>query len=138
MTTIATKSKDITRAWRLIDLDGQVLGRVSTQMAEILIGKNKIDQSDNLDTGDYVVAINSDKIKVTGKKLNQKKYYRHSGYPGGFKEESLSSKMAKDSRQVIRLAVKGMLPKNKFQKDRLARLKTFTNAIHPYQGQIKQ
>lgn len=137
MTTLSTKQKDITRNWHLIDLKGQILGRASTEISGLLMGKAKVNQSDNLDGGDYVVAINSDEIKVTGKKLTDKKYYRHSGYPGGLKEATLGEKMAKDSRKVIELAVKGMLPKNKFQDPRLRRLKVFKNATHPYQSQIK-
>lgn len=136
MTTITTKQKDIVRRWHLVDLGEDTLGRTASKIAALLIGKNKVNQSDNLDGGDYVVAINSDQIKVTGKKLTDKRYYRHSGFPGGLKEATLGEKMIKDSRKVIELAVKGMLPKNKFQKDRLVRLKTFKNETHPYQGQL--
>ncbi len=137
MTTPATKSKEIQRAWHLIDLDGQVLGRVATQIATLLIGKHKADISSHLDSGDYVVAINSDKFVVTGKKLDAKKYYRHSGHPGNLKEVTLRDKLAKDSRSVIELAVRGMLPKNKLQDKRLRRLKVFPDATHPYIAQIK-
>lgn len=137
MTTPTTKAKDIKRDWILYDLKDKVLGRAASEIAMILMGKNKVNQSDNLDVGDYVVAINSAAIKVTGKKLTDKNYYRHSGYPGGFKSETLGEKMTKDSRKVIELAVKGMLPKNKYQTPRLRRLKVFVNSEHPYQGQVK-
>jgi len=137
MKTSTTKSTDINRSWHLVDLSTDSLGRAATKIAELLIGKHKPNQSDNLDGGDYVVAINSDKLKVTGNKLLNKKYYRHSGYPGGLKEETLAQKMAKDSRKVIELAVKGMLPKNKHQNDRLVRLKVFKDDQHPYQAQLK-
>ena len=137
MNTPSTKASDIKRNWHLIDLKDQVLGRAASQIAQLLIGKHKANQHDNLDGGDYVVAINSDSIKVTGSKLTNKKYYRHSGYPGGLKSATLSEKISKDSRKVIELAVKGMLPKNKFQTNRLRRLKVFTDNRHPYQAQIK-
>lgn len=136
MNTIPTKATDINRAWHLIDLKDQTLGRVSSKIAQLLIGKHKPNQSDNLDVGDYVIAVNSDQIHVTGNKMQTKKYYRHSGYPGNLKTATLSEKMLKDSRKVIELAVKGMLPKNKFQKKRLVRLKVFANDQHPYQGQL--
>lgn len=136
--TTVTKQSEIKRAWHLIDLDGQVLGRAATQIARLLMGKDKADLSSHLDSGDYVVAINSDKITVTGKKLDQKRYYRHSGFPGNLKEITLKDKLAKDSRTVIELAVKGMLPKNKLQTPRLRRLKVFTDANHTYAAQIKK
>jgi len=123
--------------WHLIDLSGQTLGRVATQIAGLLMGKHKAAYFPNLDQGDYVVAINSDQIKVTGKKLADKKYYRHSGYPGGLKEVTLGEQMEKDSRKVIEKAVKGMLPKNKLQEPRLRRLKVFKDASHPYNNQLK-
>ena len=138
MNTISTRANEIKRTWHLIDLKDFVLGRAASQMATLLMGKNKVNQSDNLDVGDYVVAINSDQLKVTGNKLDQKVYYRHSGYPGGLKSATLGEKMAKDSRQVVEKAVKNMLPKNKYQQPRLRRLKVFTNDEHPYAGQIRK
>lgn len=136
--TPVTKAKEIKRAWHLIDLSDRILGRASTEMASLLIGKHKADLSSHLDSGDYVVAINSDKIKVTGKKLSQKMYYTHSGFPGNLKETTLQEKLTKDSREVIEHAVKGMLPKNKLQDVRLGRLKVFKDANHTYQAQIKK
>ena len=119
----------IDRTWHLIDLDGQILGRVATRIAGLLMGKHKVCQSLNHDCGDYVVAINSDKIKFTGKKLKQKIYYRHSGYPGNLKELKLKDLMNKDSTKVIVAAVKNMLPKNRLRNPRLKRLKIFKNVI---------
>lgn len=136
--TPTTKASDIERHWHLIDLRGKTLGRIASQIAQLLQGKDKVYYTPNLDVGDYVVAINSDDIKLSSrKKLDNKKYYRHSGYAGGFKQETLREKMQKDSREVIRLAIKNMLPKNKMRKDRLARLKIFKSEDHPYQSQIK-
>lgn len=132
-----TTHKTTTRRWHLIDIKGQTLGRAATQVASLLIGKHKPDFSAHLDSGDYVVVINSDDLVVTGKKLTDKMYYRFSGYPGGLREQSLGDKMAQDSTQVVRLAVKGMLPKNKLQDKRLARLKIFKDALHPYENQLK-
>lgn len=136
MNTQTLKPTDITRKWHLIDLTDQTLGRVSTQIAKLLIGKGKVITGGHLDNGDYVVAINSDKIKVTGKKLTDKIYYSHSGFPGGLKEVSLQQLMDKDSRKVIEKSVKGMLPKDKHQQDRLRRLKLFSDAKHPYANEL--
>jgi large subunit ribosomal protein L13 len=124
--------RNITRKWHLIDLDGQILGRVSAEISTILIGKNKPTYQPNIDEGDFVVAINAAKIKVTGKKLADKSYYSHSGYPGGLKEITLLELLKKDPRKVIERSVKGMLPKNKLQDPRLRRLKVFTDSEHPY------
>lgn len=135
--TPVTKAKEIKRVWHLIDLKDQILGRSSTEIAGLLMGKHKVDLSSHLDSGDYVVAINSDLIKVTGKKLEQKMYYTHSGYPGNLKGSSLKEKLAKDSRDVIEHSVKGMLPKNKLQDVRMGRLKVFKDANHTFPAQIK-
>lgn len=127
----------IDRAWHLIDLEGQTLGRVATKIAVLLVGKLKVSQNLNHDWGDYVVAINSDKIKVTGNKLKQKIYYHHSGYPGNLKELSLKSLLEKDSTKVLELAVKNMLPKNKLRRSRLSRLKIFKDEKHNFSAQLK-
>ena len=134
--TTPISAKEIKRNWHLLDLSGQTLGRVSTIIAELLIGKGKVNLTPNLDMGDFVVAINAAKIKVTGKKLADKKYRRHSGFPGGFREETLGELMKRDPRQVIEKSVKGMLPKNKLQAPRLARLKVFKDEKHPYVQQL--
>ena len=123
--TRTTKAKEIKRDWHLFDAQGKVLGRLSTQIAPTLIGKDKSNFVSYLDCGDNVVVINAAKIRFTGRKLDQKKYYRHSGYPGGFKEIGLAEQLEKDPTKVIRLAVSRMLPKNKHRKPRLARLKIY-------------
>lgn len=123
----------IKRNWHIIDVKGQILGRVSTQISQLLIGKHKVDYLPNLDGGDFVVVINSDQVKVTGTKELNKKYYRHSNYPGGFKVTTLGQQRQKDSRQLIVHAVSKMLPKNKLRAPRLKRLKVFTGSKHPYE-----
>ena len=137
MKTTVLKSSQIKRKWHKIDLKDQILGRVATQIAFHLMGKDKPLTSPNLDNGDFVIAINADAIKVTGRKLDQKLYQRHSGYPGGFKEIVLKELMLKDSRKVIEHAVKGMLPKNKLRRPRMRRLKVYKDSNHLYKDQIK-
>ena len=138
MKTYTPKIKDIIRSWHLVDLSGQVLGRAASKIAQILQGKHKVYYAPHLDCGDFVVAVNSDKIKVTGKKLKEKTYFRHSGYPGGLKAVTLEQQMAKDSRKIIEWAVKNMLPKNKLRQPRLRRLKVFAGDNHPYKDKFKQ
>jgi large subunit ribosomal protein L13 len=132
MKTTTLKFSDVKHHWHLIDIEGQVLGRVAVQIAKLLMGKGKALTGDHLDNGDFVVAINAAKFKVTGKKMTDKIYYSHSGFPGGFKEITLAQLAAKDARKVIEKAVKGMLPKDKFQQNRLRRLKLFLDDQHPY------
>ena len=136
MKTIAQKPSDIKHNWHLVDLAGQTLGRVSTQIATLLTGKNKVLSGGSLDNGDFVVAINAAQIKVTGKKMTDKIYYSHSGIPGGLKELSLEKLMEKDPRKVIEKSVKGMLPKDKHQQTRLRRLKVYADATHPYAAEL--
>jgi len=135
--TYITKAKDIKRKWHLVDAQNQVLGRLATQIAQLLIGKNKPYYVSHLDCGDWVVVINSAKVRVTGKKRKQKIYYRHSGYPGGLKALTFDQMMERDSRKVIQHAVAGMLPKNKLQKQRLKRLRVFKEAEHDYQKKFE-
>ena len=135
--TYSTKASEIKRSWYLVNSDNQVLGRMATRVATLLMGKNKPYFTPHLDCGDYVVMVNCEKVKLTGRKPKQKKYYRHSGYPGGFKEISFQEQMEKDPTKIIRQAVAGMLPKNKLRKKRLARLKIFTGLKHPYQDKLK-
>jgi len=132
-----TKESTVIRKWHLIDLEGQTLGRACVKIAHLLMGKDKPSFSFQRDDGDYVIAINSDKIVVTGNKLTDKIYYHHTGYAGNIKEMSLQDMMSKDSRQVIVHGVNGMLPKNKQRDRRLARLKLFTGSTHPYGDKIK-
>ncbi|MBU4210335.1 50S ribosomal protein L13 [Patescibacteria group bacterium] len=129
--------KDIKRYWHFIDLEGQTLGRISTKIAKLLTGKDKVQFCYHHDWGDYVIAVNSNKIKTTGKKLKDKIYYRHSGYAGNLKEIQLKDLMKKDSRKVIYASVYGMVAKNKLRKPRMRRLKIFKTADHPYQGKLK-
>lgn len=122
----------IKRDRHIIDAQGQILGRLATQISRLLIGKHKADYVFNLDGGDFVVVTNSDKVKFTGKKADQKKHYRHSNYPGGFKEITWGEQREKDSRKLISHAVSKMLPKNKLRPERLKRLKVFKGSEHPY------
>lgn len=136
--TKPTKEKEIKRAWHLFDAKDYILGRLAVQIAGLLIGKTKLYFVNYLDCGDYVVVVNADKIQLTGRKLQNKIYYRHSGYPGGFKQVTLKQQMVKDSTQVIRQAVSGMLPKNKLRDQRLSRLKIFADAKHSYEDKFKK
>lgn len=126
----------LNRKWHLIDLKDKNLGRISTQIVSLLMGKTKAETAPHLDSGDYVVAINADQIVVTGRKLLDKKYYRHSGYRKGLREITLAEMLKSDPRRVIEIAVKGMLPKNKLQQPRLRRLKVYKDDQHPYGHQI--
>ena len=138
MTTYPTKQSDIKRFWHLVDLKNKILGRAASQIAQLLMGKNKVYYTPHLDCGDLVVAINAAKIRVTGKKRKQKMYYRHSGYPGGLKTLTFKQLMARDPRKVIILAVKNMLPKNKLRARRMKRLKVFVGEEHFYKDKLKE
>ncbi|HSD64964.1 MAG TPA: 50S ribosomal protein L13 [Ignavibacteriaceae bacterium] len=130
---ISTSEAD--RKWYLIDATDQVLGRLASKIARIIRGKNKAVFTPNADTGDFVVVINADKVKVTGKRALLKTYTHHSGYPGGLKTRSLEELMAKKPEFVIESAVKGMLPKNRLGKKLIKKLKVYTGDSHPHQGQ---
>ncbi|MBM3205910.1 50S ribosomal protein L13 [Candidatus Shapirobacteria bacterium] len=134
--TQTTKKNQIKRDWHLLDAKEQILGRLASEIAFLLMGKDKPYWVDYLDCGDYVVVINAGKIRVSGRKDQNKVYYRHSGYPGGFKKISFAQQMSKDPTQIIRHAVEGMLPKNKLQDERLARLKIFVDEKHDYQDKF--
>ncbi|MEM4259573.1 MAG: 50S ribosomal protein L13 [Candidatus Pacearchaeota archaeon] len=136
--TKSTKKSDIQRDWHLIDVKGEILGRISTKIANLLMGKSKPYFVRNLDCGDYVVVINARDIKVTGKKEHDKKYYRHSGFPGGFKVESFKDLKQKNPEEIIRHAVKGMLPQNRLRDRMLKKLFVFANSSHPYTDKIKK
>ena len=138
MKTTVTKGNLVKRQWQLIDLSGQTLGRVCTQIAQILMGKNNPLFSYHRDDGDYVIAINSDKIQATGKKLKDKIYRHHTHWSGGLKELTLKEMLQKDSRQVIIHGVYGMLPKNKLRDVRIARLKVFVGSDHPYTDKLSK
>ena len=124
------------RQWRVVDASGKTLGNLATRIATVLRGKHKVIYAPHVDTGDFVVVTNAEKIRVTGKKLEQKIYYRHSGYPGGLKERRLSDVLEKTPTRVITHAVKGMLPKNTLGKHMLSRLKVYAGDSHPHEAQI--
>ena len=135
--TYSTKASDIKREWHTIDASDKVLGRVSTQIASLLMGKHKPIFSRHLDVGDFVVVINAEQVRVTGNKLKQKLYYRHSGYPGGLKSVSLERMMQTHPTRVIEHAVKGMLPHNRLGAKMMKRLRVFEGDAHPHQSQVK-
>jgi len=137
-TTKATKDADIKRSWHLVDVNGKILGRISSEIAKLLMGKSKPHYVRNLDCGDYIVVINASGVKVTGKKEENKKYYRHSGYPGGLRMQTF--KELKDSKpeEIIRHAVKGMLPQNKLRDRMLTRLFVYRDENHPYTDKLNK
>lgn len=135
--TTATKLTDIKREWHLVNLKGKTLGRAASEIAQLLMGKSKPYFVRNLDCGDYVVVINAKLVKTTGKKEEQKKYYRHSGYPGGFKVESLKELRERKPENIIQHAVKGMLPDNRLKDRMLARLSIFAGEEHTYGDKFK-
>jgi large subunit ribosomal protein L13 len=135
MKTYSAKPSDVTRVWYVVDASEVTLGRAATQIATLLTGKGKTQFTHHIDCGDYVIVTNADNLVVTGKKLTDKKYYRHTGYPGGIKEASLAEKMAKDSTDVIFKAVRGMLPVNKLRDERLKRLKIYAGTEHNHEAQ---
>jgi len=136
MKTYSVKAKEIKREWHVIDASDKILGKVATEAAGLLMGKDKAMFTRNLDTGDYVVVTNASKVKVTGKKLEQKMYYRHSGYPGGFRAVPLAEMLKKKPEMVIEHAVKGMLPQNKLGDAMIKKLKVYTGVEHPHAAAI--
>ena len=136
--TIPTKLSDIKRSWHLFDVEGKILGRIASEIAKVLIGKSKPYFVSHLDCGDYVVVINAEKIKVTGRKETQKKYSRHSGYPGGYREETLMELRQRNPADIIKFAVLGMLPQNKLRDRMLTRLFIFKGEEHPYKDKFKK
>ncbi len=135
MKTYSAKPTEVERKWYVIDASEATLGRVSTEIAVILTGKNKPMFTKHIDCGDYVIVINADNLVVTGGKETKKIYYRHTKYPGGLKETSLNEMMAKDSTKVIEKSVRGMLPVNKLRDGRLARLKIYSGMEHNHEAQ---
>ena len=135
MRTYSPKASDIKREWYVVDATGQTLGRLATKIATILRGKHKPIYTPHMDCGDYVIVINADKIRVTGKKLDQKVYYRHSGYPGGLKSITLREQLRKHPTRVIQAAVRGMLPKNRLGRRMIKKLKVYASDSHPHQAQ---
>ncbi len=136
MKTFQPKAKEVVRAWHLLDAKGQVLGRLATQAAIYLMGKHKASYSTHMDSGDFVVILNAEKVEVTGKKEGQKMYQTHSGYPGGFKEKTYQQMMAVHPERILEHAVAGMLPDNRLKDERMLRLKVVVGSTNPYQKQI--
>ncbi len=138
MNTQSFKRTDIQENWILLDAKDKTLGRFATQIAKILSGKNKAEYTPNSDMGDYVVVVNAKDIHVTGQKENQKRYYRHSGYPGGIKSKLLSEVLEDSASEVIKSAVKGMLPKSKLGRKMFSKLKVYDGSEHPHSAQKPQ
>jgi len=135
MKTFMLKKEEAQREWYVVDATGKTLGRLASEIAKILIGKHKPTYTPHVDNGDFVVVINADKIHVTGKKLDKKVYYKHTGYMGHLKETTLREMLQKKPEEVIRLAVRGMLPKNKLRDRRMKRLKVYAAPEHPHAAQ---
>lgn len=135
MRTYSAKPDDIQREWYVVDATGQTLGRLATQIATVLRGKHKPTYTPHMDCGDFVIVVNADKVHVTGRKLDQKFYYRHSGYPSGLKQISLRHQLEQHPDRVIRSAVRGMLPKNRLGRQMIKKLKIYATPDHPHQAQ---
>ncbi len=136
MKTYSLKAKEIDKGWHVIDATGQTLGRLASRVAGLLMGKHKPTYSPHLDMGDFVVVVNAEKIKVTGKKLTDKIYYRHTGYMGGIKETVLQDLLARRPGRVMELAVRGMLPRNRLSRALLRHLKVYAGPNHPHEAQV--
>ena len=135
MKTYQAKKEEVVRQWYLVNAEGRILGRLATQLAMILRGKKKPIYTPHVDTGDFVVVVNADKVTLTGKKMKDKVYYHHSGHPGGMKAASAEKLLARKPTELIRLAVRGMLPKNSLGRQMLTKLKIYAGPNHPHAGQ---
>jgi large subunit ribosomal protein L13 len=133
--TYTVRKGDIKREWYVVDAQGKTLGRLASEIAKILRGKHKPIYVPHLDCGDYVIVVNAEKVRVTGRKLDQKFYYRHSGYPGGLKSISLRDQLQKHPTRVLEAAVRGMLPKNRLGRAIIKKLKVYAGGSHPHQAQ---
>ena len=138
MKTYNAKPGEIARDWYVVDAEGKTLGRLATAIADTLRGKNKPQYTPHVDTGDFVVVVNAEKISVTGNKLDDKLYYRHSGYPGGLRSRPLRDQLERRPTEVIRKAVKGMLPRNRLARQQLNKLKIYAGPNHPHEAQAPQ
>ena len=138
MKTYVANANDRERNWLVVDATGQTLGRLATQIADALRGKRKPTYTPHVDTGDFVVVVNAEKIAVTGNKRADKKYYRHSGYPGGLRSRTLAEQLDRRPTEVIRAAVKGMLPRNRLARQQLTKLKVYAGPEHPHSAQNPQ
>jgi len=135
MKSYMAKKDEVPRRWFVVDAQGKILGRLASRIAMVLRGKNKPEFTPHLDTGDFVVVVNADQVTLTGKKLDQKMYYRHSGYMGGIKETSARQLLKKKPEEVLRHAVRGMLPKNSLGRHQLKKLKIYIGSEHPHESQ---
>jgi large subunit ribosomal protein L13 len=138
MKTYNAKPGEIERRWYVVDAEGKTLGRLATHIADTLRGKGKPQYTPHVDTGDFVVVVNAEKIQVTGKKLDDKMVYRHSGYPGGLKVRPLREELERRPTEVLRRAVKGMLPKNRLARKQILKLKIYAGPEHPHEAQAPQ
>jgi large subunit ribosomal protein L13 len=138
MKTFVPKKNDINQAWWLVNAEGRILGRLATEIADLLRGKKKPSFTRHLDTGDFVVVVNAEKVRVTGRKTEQKTYYRHSQYPGGIKEDKLRELLEKKPEEAIRKAVWGMIPKNTLGRAVFKKLKVYRGPSHPHEAQNPQ
>ena len=138
MKTYVATPADRERNWLVVDAEGKTLGRLATQLADLLRGKRKPEYTPHVDVGDFVVVINAEKIRVTGNKLADKRYYRHSGYPGGLKSRTLGDMLERRPEEVIRKAVRGMLPRNRLGRKQLTKLKVYAGPDHPHAAQKPQ
>ncbi len=138
MKTYAAKAGEIERRWYIVDAQGQTLGRLASRVAHVLIGKHKPMYSPGLDVGDFVIVVNADRIRVTGRKMDEKIYYRHSGYPGGLRAFNLRDYLQRNPARVFELAVRGMLPRNRLGRKMLKKLKVYAGPDHPHVAQQPQ
>ncbi len=135
MKSFMARPREVERKWLLIDAEGQTLGRLATEIARLLRGKDKPQYTPHVDTGDFVVVVNAEKVVVTGKKTEQKVYYRHSGYPGGLKATSYEEMLERKPTEILRRAVKGMMPKTRLGRQQLKKLKIYAGPEHPHEAQ---
>jgi large subunit ribosomal protein L13 len=135
MKTWNAKAEAVERRWYVVDAEGQTLGRLATRIADTLRGKRKPEYTPHVDTGDFVVVVNAEKIAVTGKKMDEKVYYRHSGYPGGLRARTLREQLDRRPTEVVRTAVKGMLPRNRLARRQITKLKVYAGPDHPHTAQ---
>ncbi len=138
MKTWNAKPGAVERRWYVVDAEGQTLGRLATEIADVLRGKRKPEYTPHVDTGDFVVVVNAEKISVTGKKLDEKVYRRHSGYPGGLRQRTLREELDRRPTEVLRRAVKGMLPRNRLSRAQLRKLRIYAGPQHPHTAQVPQ
>ncbi len=138
MKTYSAKTNEVPQDWLLVDAEGQTLGRLATQIAHRLRGKHKPVFTPHVDTGDFIVVINAEKVRLTGKKIEDKKYYRHTGYPGGIRETTAGKMLATKPTEILTIAVRGMLPKNRLGRKMLTKLKVYTGKAHPHEAQQPQ